>query len=70
MGKQTINIVWLKRDLRSLDHEPLFNAEKSNVPYIIIYVFEPEIIEYPDTSLRHLTRPEIRLHNIIHYVQK
>ncbi|WNW00791.1 FAD-binding domain-containing protein [Tenacibaculum sp. HL-MS23] len=55
MDKHTINIVWLKRDLRSLDHEPLFNAEKSDIPYIIIYLFEPKIIEHPDTSLRHLS---------------
>ena len=54
MKKQPINIVWLKRDIRSQDHEPLHKAEKSGVPYKIIYVFEPSIIEYPDTSPRHL----------------
>ncbi|WP_218599222.1 cryptochrome/deoxyribodipyrimidine photo-lyase family protein [Polaribacter sp. NJDZ03] len=54
MKKQPINIVWLKRDIRSLDHEPLHKAEKSGVPYKIIYLFEPSIIEYPDTSPRHL----------------
>ncbi|WP_405291920.1 deoxyribodipyrimidine photo-lyase/cryptochrome family protein [Algibacter sp. Ld11] len=54
MKKQPINIVWLKRDIRSQDHEPLFRAEQSSIPYIIIYLFEPSIIEYPDTSPRHL----------------
>ena len=54
MNKETINIVWLKRDIRSQDHEPLFLAEKSDIPYLIIYLFEPSIIEYPDTSPRHL----------------
>jgi deoxyribodipyrimidine photo-lyase len=54
LKKQTINIVWLKRDLRLQDHEPLHKAEQARIPYIIIYLFEPSIIEYPDTSPRHL----------------
>ena len=44
----------MKRDIRSQDHEPLFNAENSNLKYYIIYIFEPSMIAYPDTSLRHL----------------
>jgi deoxyribodipyrimidine photo-lyase len=51
---QTINIVWLKRDIRSQDHEPLLRAERAGIPYRIVYLFEPSLIEYPDTSLRHL----------------
>jgi deoxyribodipyrimidine photo-lyase len=51
---QTINIVWLKRDIRSQDHEPLLRAERAGLPYRIVYLFEPSLIEYPDTSLRHL----------------
>ena len=54
VNRQKINIVWLKRDLRLQDHEPLYRAEQAGIPYIIIYLFEPTIIEYPDTSLRHL----------------
>lgn len=54
MEKQLANIVWLKRDIRSQDHEPLLKAEKAGIPYRIIYVFEPSLIEYPDTSPRHL----------------
>ena len=54
MNREAINIVWLKRDLRLQDHEPLHKAEQEEVPYLIIYLFEPSIIQYPDTSLRHL----------------
>lgn len=54
MTKQQINIVWLKRDIRSQDHLPLQKAEENNLPYLIIYLFEPSIISYYDTSLRHL----------------
>ena len=54
MNIKPINIVWLKRDLRLQDHEPLHRAEQKGIPYIIIYLFEPSIIESPDTSPRHL----------------
>lgn len=54
MNRKRINIVWLKRDLRTQDHEPLHHAEKADLPYIIIYLFEPELIAHTDTSLRHL----------------
>lgn len=54
MKTQAVNIVWLKRDLRSQDHEPLLKAERDGIPYRIVYVFEPSRIEYPDTSPRHL----------------
>jgi deoxyribodipyrimidine photo-lyase len=52
--KQRINIVWIKRDIRSQDHLPLHEAEKAHLPYIILYVFEPSMMDYPDTSIRHL----------------
>jgi len=54
LSSKALNIVWLKRDLRSQDHEPLLKAESSGISYIIIYIFEPSRIEYPDTSPRHL----------------
>jgi len=53
--KQSVNIVWLKRDLRLTDHLPLAEAEQHGIPYIIIYAFEPTLINYPDTSQRHLS---------------
>lgn len=54
MPPEQINIVWLKRDLRTQDHLPLHRAEQAGRPYRIVYLFEPEMIDYPDTSLRHL----------------
>ena len=54
MSSKAVNIVWLKRDLRSQDHAPLLKAECAGIPYLIIYLFEPSRIEYPDTSQRHL----------------
>lgn len=62
MQEQAINIVWLKRDIRSQDHLPLQKAEESGLPYIIIFVFEPMLMAYPDTSLRHL---QFQYHSIL-----
>ncbi len=52
--KEQINLVWLKRDLRLHDHEPLAAAESAGIPYLIFYLFEPCLIMHPDTSERHL----------------
>ena len=52
--KKAINIVWLKRDLRTRDHLPMYQAEKASVPFLPIYIFEPAFIGYPDCSDRHL----------------
>ncbi len=54
MNKEQINIVWLKRDIRTQDHLPLQMAENAALPYLIIFLFEPSIIAHSDTSLRHL----------------
>ncbi|MDY0077031.1 MAG: deoxyribodipyrimidine photo-lyase [Bacteroidales bacterium] len=51
--KPKLNIVWLKRDLRLQDHRPLAEAENDKLDYIIIYIFEPSALRYPDSSLRH-----------------
>ena len=49
-----INIVWIKRDIRSCDHLPLYEAEQDNINYICIYIFDNDIIEHKDCSHRHL----------------
>ena len=50
---ENLNIVWLKRDLRTFDHDPLFEAEQLGGNYIIVYLFEPLQMKHPDYSLRH-----------------
>lgn len=54
MHQQPINIVWLKRDLRTQDHAALHAAEQAGLPYLIVFFFEPSLIQYPDCSERHL----------------
>jgi deoxyribodipyrimidine photo-lyase len=60
--RQQINIVWLKRDLRTQDHAALHAAEKVGLPYLIIALFEPMLDTYQDTSMRHL---QFRYHSLI-----
>ena len=54
MRKLAINIVWIKRDLRTLDHGSFHAAESKNIPYLPIYIFDYDLIKYSDTSDRHL----------------
>jgi len=53
LNKKEINIVWFKRDLRLTDHEPLFMAQKQNVPILLLYCFEPSAMSYDDSDVRH-----------------
>ncbi len=48
-----INVVWFKRDLRLLDHEPLLLAQQSGIPTLLVYILEPMILEDPHYSQRH-----------------
>ena len=51
--KQDIAIVWLKRDLRLTDHEPLFLAQQQGLPFLLVYCFEPSVMHYDDSDTRH-----------------
>ncbi len=53
MNKKAINIVWFKRDLRFIDHEPLFMAQQENIPVLLLYFFEPSVMHYDDSDIRH-----------------
>ncbi|WP_310556752.1 deoxyribodipyrimidine photo-lyase [Flavobacterium sp.] len=53
MTKEAINIVWFKRDLRFTDHEPLFYASQQNLPVLLLYCFEPSVMNYDDSDVRH-----------------
>ena len=51
--KQEIAIVWFKRDLGLIDHEPLYFAQKQSLPVLLIYCFEPSVMKYDDSDVRH-----------------
>jgi deoxyribodipyrimidine photo-lyase len=48
-----LNLVWIKRDLRTQDHAALDAAEKAGLPYRILFLWEPELLVAPDQSDRH-----------------
>lgn len=48
-----MNIVWLKRDLRLLDHAPLSEAAKHG-PFIALYIYEPIVWSAPEADQSHL----------------
>ena len=50
---QEIAIVWFKRDLRFTDHEPLYEAQKQQLPILLVYCFEPSVMSYADSDVRH-----------------
>ena len=53
--KNVLNIVWLKRDLRLHDHEPLQRAAKcgENATTLLLYIFEPSVMQHYDSDVRH-----------------
>lgn len=53
MTKTAINIVWFKRDLRLQDNEALWTAQQEKLPILLIYCFEPSILNYDDSDVRH-----------------
>ncbi len=53
MTKKAINIVWFKRDLRFTDHEPLHLAKQDGIPVLLVYFFEPSVMNYDDADVRH-----------------
>jgi len=54
MSKQKIiNIVWLKRDLRLTDHLPLYNAIQEQENFLILYIYEPSLMQDVHHDERH-----------------
>jgi deoxyribodipyrimidine photo-lyase len=39
-----MNVVWLKRDVRFVDHEPLALAAADKLPCVVLYIYEPELL--------------------------
>ena len=53
--KPPVSIVWLKRDLRLQDHAALNAALQAKWPVLLLYVFEPILLEETHCSERHWT---------------
>lgn len=53
MSHPPIVVLWLKRDLRLHDHEPLARAIATGLPVLPVFLFEPELVQDPHYSTRH-----------------
>ena len=53
LEKQEIVVVWFKRDLRFTDQEPLYQAQRQSLPVLLLYCFEPSVMSYDDSDVRH-----------------
>jgi len=51
--KRVVNIVWFKRDLRFIYNEALFYGKQSGLPLLLLYIFEPSVMDYDDADERH-----------------
>jgi deoxyribodipyrimidine photo-lyase len=49
-----LNLVWLKRDLRIQDHEPMAEAFRQEIPCAILFILEPSLLKRRDVSERHI----------------
>ena len=47
------SIVWFKRDLRWVDHQPLTEAIAKGRPILPLFIIEPSLLQAPDYSNRH-----------------
>lgn len=52
-NRESINVVWLKRDLRLQDNEAIANALKSNKRTLLLYVFEFILLNDSHYNERH-----------------
>ncbi|MCW1954133.1 MAG: deoxyribodipyrimidine photo-lyase/cryptochrome family protein [Flavobacteriia bacterium] len=57
-------VVWLKRDLRLQDHEPLCAALDSGKDVLLLYIFEPIWVNDPHYSPMHIRFIKQGLHHI------
>jgi deoxyribodipyrimidine photo-lyase len=49
----SISVIWFKRDLRLLDHLPLQKAIESGKSLLLLYIFEPSLIQDVHYNPRH-----------------
>ena len=51
--KPKTNIVWLKRDLRLTDHAPLYESTCRDEQFLVLYIYEPSLMNDSHTDERH-----------------
>ena len=54
ISKESINVVWLKKDIRTHDHGSLSSALLKNHDFIILYMYEPDQLSHPTVHGSHV----------------
>ncbi|XMO85535.1 deoxyribodipyrimidine photo-lyase [Algibacter sp. AS12] len=67
--KPELHVVWLKRDLRLQDNEAIYNALATGKQVLIIYSFEPILLNDPHYSERHWNFIKESLVDINHHLK-
>ena len=52
-NRENVSVVWFKRDLRLQDHAPLAAACRQSRPVLLLYLFEPRLLEDEHYTPRH-----------------
>ena len=68
--EEKIAVVWFKRDLRLHDNEAVFNAIQSGNKVLLLYVFEPILLNDPHYSERHWNFIKESIHDINNELEK
>jgi deoxyribodipyrimidine photo-lyase len=66
--KESINIVWLKRDLRLIDNEAIRNAISEPLKVLLIYILEPSIendIHYSERHFRFIKQSILEMNSLL-----
>jgi len=66
--KESINIVWLKRDLRLIDNEAIHNALSKPLKVLLIYILEPSIendIHYSKRHFRFIKQSILEMNSLL-----
>ena len=65
---ETINIVWLKRDLRVIDNEAIDSALADGLPVLLMYFLEPSLekdVHYSDRHFRFIKQSLAEMNGIL-----
>ncbi|OWY20066.1 hypothetical protein C7N43_24420 [Sphingobacteriales bacterium UPWRP_1] len=72
---EQINIVWFTNDLRLDDHAPLYYAAQTGLPVLLLYCFDPQLLQHPTFGSRHgwfalhaLQEMQLQLHPFKHII--
>ncbi|MBR9917976.1 deoxyribodipyrimidine photo-lyase [bacterium] len=69
-SKSKVNVVWLRRDLRLQDHRALFEACEEDLPVLILFIFDTDIIDSLPKDDHRITFIYDQLKNIHLQLQK